>query len=41
MGAKRPTGSARLEEQLVSEWKRYVERRLGKAERAAEGVCYL
>jgi signal transduction histidine kinase len=41
MGAKRPTGSARLEEQLVSEWKRYVERRLGKAERAAEGACYL
>ena len=41
MGIKKSSGTARLEEQLVLAWKRYVARRVGSAERVAEGVCYL
>src|SRR5262245_30228506 len=41
MGAKRPTSTARLEEQLVAEWKRYAERKAGSAAAVAGGACYL
>jgi signal transduction histidine kinase len=41
MGIRRTSGTARLEEQLVLAWKRYAARRVGDADRAAQGACYL
>ncbi len=41
MGTKRSSGTARLEEQLILAWKRFAARRVGSADRVAEGVCYL
>jgi signal transduction histidine kinase len=41
MGVKRSSGTARWEEQLVLEWKRYAARRTRSADRVAAGVCFL
>jgi signal transduction histidine kinase len=41
MGVRRPAGTARIEEQIVLEWKRYAGRKAGSPERVAEGACYL
>jgi signal transduction histidine kinase len=41
MGAKRASGSARIEEQIVIGWKRYADRKAQGCQRVAEGVCYL
>jgi len=41
MGMKRSSGTARLEEQLIQEWKRYAARQAGSAEEVAKGACYL
>ncbi len=41
MGIKKSSGTARLEEQVVLAWKRFATRRIGSADRAAEGTCYL
>lgn len=41
MGIRKASGVARLEEQVVLSWKRYVARRIGDADRAAQGTCYL
>ena len=41
MGVKRSSGSARVEEQLVLEWKCYAARRARSADRVAAGACYL
>jgi signal transduction histidine kinase len=41
MGVKRSPGTARLEEQLVIEWRRYAGRRVRPVEKVASGVCYL
>ena len=40
MGMKRPSGTARLEEQLILAWKRYAARRTGTSG-TADGACYL
>lgn len=41
MGVRRPAGTARIEEQVVLEWKRYAGRKAGTVERVVEGSCYL
>jgi hypothetical protein len=41
MGVKRSSGTARLEEMLVLEWRRYAGRRVRPVERVASGTCYL
>ena len=41
MGVKRSPGNARLEEQIVLEWRRYAERRVRSADRVASGTCFL
>src|SRR5437867_8834473 len=41
MGARRASGSARIEEQIVAAWKRYADRKSQGSQRVAEGVCYL
>ena len=41
MSAKRASGTARVEEQIVLEWKAYAARNLGGTDRAASGACYL
>lgn len=41
MGVKRSSGSARVEEQLVLEWKRYAARRARSADKVAAGACFL
>ena len=41
MGVRRPAGTARIEEQIVLEWKRYAGRKAGTDQRVAEGACYL
>ena len=41
MRAKRASGTARVEEQIVLEWKRYAARNLGGEDRVVLGACYL
>jgi GAF domain-containing protein len=41
MGVKRSPGTARLEEMLILEWRRYAGRRVRPVERVASGTCYL
>ena len=41
MGVKRSSGTARLEEMLILEWRRYAGRRVRPVERVASGTCYL
>ncbi|MBI4364164.1 MAG: GAF domain-containing protein [Candidatus Latescibacteria bacterium] len=41
MGAKRASGTARLEEMIVLEWKRYADRKAYGADRVAQGACYV
>ncbi|HEU5311594.1 MAG TPA: hypothetical protein VFV24_09100, partial [Candidatus Eisenbacteria bacterium] len=41
MGVKRSPATARLEEQIIQEWRRYAERRVRSADRVAAGVCFL
>jgi signal transduction histidine kinase len=41
MGVKRSSGAARVEEQVVLEWKRYAARRARSADKVAAGACYL
>ncbi|HZV90993.1 MAG TPA: hypothetical protein VFF34_03170, partial [Candidatus Nitrosocosmicus sp.] len=41
MGVKRSSGAARVEEQIVLEWKRYAARRARSADKVAAGVCFL
>lgn len=41
MGVKRSSGTARLEETLILEWRRYAGRRVRPVERVASGTCYL
>ena len=41
MSAKRTSGTARLEDQIVLEWKRYAEQRSGGMDAVALGACYL
>jgi len=41
MGVRRPASTARIEEQIVLEWKRYAGRKAGTDQQVAEGACYL
>ena len=41
MGVKRSSGAARVEEQIVLEWKRYAARRARSADKVAAGTCFL
>jgi len=41
MGSKRAAGTVWLEEQILAAWKRYADRSVQGAQRAAEGACYL
>ncbi len=41
MGAKRASGTARLEDLMLLAWKRYADRKAQGANRVAQGACYM